>query len=182
MTKVFYITPRSTGISVTMGFLIALVCVTQVLPAPLVVRIFVLVIPVGILILFGFMLYSSRRTVFTISEEGLVVSRTMYGRHVPASALKADDAEILDLTQNTAYLYPMKTNGLGLPDYNLGWFLVADKEKVLMFVTDRRKTVHIPTRSGFSILLSTPNPEAFIQALQETIPRRGRIAEPSVPV
>ena len=169
MTKVFHIVPRSTGIIGTLAFLviIAVVVITSTKGAPIPVRVMPLVIMTGVMVLFGFFALSSRHTTFTLSEDGLVVSRTMYGRSIAASDLVVDEAKAIDLTHDTQYQGKWRTNGLGLPDYSLGWFALKNEEKALLFVTDKRKVVYIPTRSGFSVLLSTPTPDAFIKALQD---------------
>lgn len=172
MIKVFYIIPRSTGITVTLAvvIIISLIVVITSRGIPSTIgRIIPMVIFAGIFILFGYFLYSSRCTKFTLSENGLVVSCTMYGRSISASDLKPGEARILDLTRNNEYQVKWRTNGFGLPDYALGWFKLRNKEHALMFVTDKHKVVYIPTKSGFSILLSTPSPEAFLKTLQETI-------------
>ncbi len=169
MTKVFHIVPRSTCIIGTLGFLaiIAVVIITSTKGAPIPVIIISLVIMAGVMIPFGFFARSSLHTTFTLSEDGLVVSRTLYGRSIAATALVANEAKAIDLTRDTQYQGKLRTNGLGLPDYSLGWFKLKNNEKALLFVTDKQKVVYIPTRAGFSILLSTPSPDDFVQALKE---------------
>jgi len=180
MSHTFHIAPRSTGISVTLGFLVVLAVVIGVSMRDASGWVFVpfLFLMLGMFAVFSFFLYSSRCTTFALSEEGFVVNRTMYGRSVPVSDLKTEDARAVDLTQDTAYRGKWRTNGLGLPDYSLGWFILRNKEKALMFVTDQHNVVHIPTRAGFSILLSTPTPEAFLQALREISSTGDKTAEP----
>lgn len=172
MIKVFYIVPRSTGIAITLAVIIIIALIisitTRGVPSTI-GRIIPMVIFAGIIIVSGYSLYSSRRTMFTLSEQGLVVSGTMYGRSIPASDMITSKARVLDLTRDTEYRAKWRTNGVGLPDYALGWFKLRNKEHALLFVTDKRKVVYIPTRSGFSILLSTPSPEMFLKTLQETI-------------
>lgn len=170
MTKVFNIVPRSTGIAATMAVLIilALFIGFTTKGAPIMVRIMPMVIMAGVMIPFGFFLLSSRRTLFTLSKDGLVVSHTMYGRSIAASDLVINEAKVLDLTRDTEYQGKWRANGFGLPDYSLGWFSLRNKEKALLFVTDKQKVVYIPTKAGFSILLSTSSPDDFVHALQET--------------
>ena len=169
MAKVFHITPRSTGISVLIAFQVALALLFIGLVfygAPAVPMILALVVILGLLGMLGWFLSSSRRTIFTLSEDGLVVSRTLYGRRVPASTIRVEDVRVIDLTQEKEYRGKWRTNGLGLSDYSLGWFILRNKENALMFVTDRHNVVYIPTRSGFSVLLSTPSPEAFLSSTE----------------
>ena len=60
-----------------------------------------------------------------------------------------------------------RTNGIGLPGYSAGWFKLANGEKALLFVTDRGKVVYMPTTDGYSVLLSTVNPEEFLESLNK---------------
>jgi hypothetical protein len=171
MIKVFYIIPRSTGTAISLAVLIIIIFIIGIITrgASTIDRIIPMALFAGVIILHGYFLYSSRRTMFTLSEQGLVVSRTMYGRSIATSDLITSKARVLDLTRDTEYRAKWRTNGVGLPDFALGWFKLRNKEKALMFVTDKHKVVYIPTRSGFSVLLSTPSPEMFLKTLQETI-------------
>lgn len=171
MTKVFYIIPRSTGTAISLAVLIIIALIIGITTrgASTINRIIPMALFAGVIILHGYFLYSSRCTMFTLSEQGLVVSGTIYGRSIAASDLITSKARVLDLTRDTEYRAKWRTNGVGLPDFALGWFQLRNKDKALMFVTDKHKVVYIPTRSGFSVLLSTPSPEMFLKTLQETI-------------
>jgi hypothetical protein len=41
-------------------------------------------------------------------------------------------------------------------------------EKSLLFVTDRKRVVYVPTRDGYSVMMSVPQPEQFVATLQST--------------
>ncbi len=60
-----------------------------------------------------------------------------------------------------------RTNGISLLGLSEGWFKLANSERALMFVTDRDNVVYMPTREGCSVLLSTVNPEKFLESLAE---------------
>jgi hypothetical protein len=118
--------------------------------------------------LFAWLAYSSRHTRFEVSAEGLQISSTMYGRMIPASALVVDAARVLDLGRDRQYRPKWKTNGSGLPGYQAGWFKLHNGEKSLLFVTDRKRVVYVPTNDGYSVLMSVKQPEQFVAALQNT--------------
>lgn len=116
---------------------------------------------------FVWFLFSSRRTQFELSAQGLRIRRTLYGRHISASSLKAQEVRLLDLARDQDYRAVWRTNGLGLPDYQLGWFYLRNNTKALLFVTDRHKVVYLPTTEGFSLLMSVSEPDRFMDALHE---------------
>ena len=61
-----------------------------------------------------------------------------------------------------------RTNGVGLPGYSIGWFRLRNREKALVFLTDRKHAIYIPTTEGYVVLISPQNPDAFVKALRST--------------
>ena len=122
-----------------------------------------------VIAVFGLFLASSRRTRFELSSQGLSIRGTPYGRRMPVSSLKAEEIRLLDLVRDQDYRPRWRTNGLGLPDYKLGWFRLRNKTKALLFVTDWHQVVLLPTTEGFSLLMSVSEPERFIRTLQEIV-------------
>jgi hypothetical protein len=121
----------------------------------------------ALLFLFAYLAYSSRNVKFEVSAEGLRIKGDIYGRTIPARALVVDKAKILDLGKEKEYQLGWRTNGAGLPGYKSGWFRLKNGEKGLVFVTDTRRVVYLPTREGYSVLLSVARPSDFIQALRQ---------------
>src|SRR4051812_8979518 len=121
----------------------------------------------ALLFLFAYLAYSSRNVRFEISAEGLRIKGDIYGRTIPARALVADKAKLLDLSKEKEYQLGWRTNGAGLPGYKSGWFRLRNGEKGLVFVTDTSRVVYLPTREGYSVLLSVARPSDFIQALRQ---------------
>lgn len=63
--------------------------------------------------------------------------------------------------------------GTGLPGYQAGWFRLTNGERALLYLTDRRRAVYVPTTAGYSVLLSPAEPDAFVSALRAIAQRRG---------
>jgi hypothetical protein len=118
----------------------------------------------GTLVLFGYFAYSSLHTRYVLSERGLEIRGTLYGRLVPASAL-LPGARLVDLRTNRQLAPRLRTNGIGLPGYRAGWFRLGNGEKALVFVTDPRRVVYVPTREGYALLLSPEQPERLLALL-----------------
>ena len=111
-------------------------------------------------------LLGSRSARFEVSAEGLRLRGDWYGRFVPSNVLLADRARRVDLTAD-ANLRPIRrTMGTGLPGYQAGWFRLANGETSLLYLTDRRNAVYIPTTAGYSLLVSPNDPDAFLNAIR----------------
>lgn len=124
---------------------------------------------VGLTALFGYTAYASRSTRFTVSADGLRIQGDLYGRIIPLSELRTGETRALDLQREPQLRPRWRTNGVGLPGYLSGWFRLENREKALLFVTDRKKVVYIPTTQGYSVLLSVAEPERFLSALRATV-------------
>ena len=168
MKQVFRIVPGSTGIAFTEAGLVALAGVVAYLlgNGPWWALAPGAGIPLLLAGLFGYFLYSSRRTTFEVTPESLAVRGTMYGRNISLSLIQANEVKVLDLREKGDYSPQWRTNGLGLPDYSLGWFTLKNGEKALLFLTDRSRVAYIPTSERFSLILSAREPEQLVQAVR----------------
>jgi uncharacterized membrane protein len=124
------------------------------------------VILIAVIALFVFIGYSSRHVSFEVSDQGLRISRALYGRFIPREEIAVGGVKILNLTVDAEYKPKLRTNGIGLPGYAEGWFKLQNKEKALLFVTDRSSVVYIPTTKDYSVLLSVREAEEFAESLK----------------
>ncbi len=120
-----------------------------------------------ILALLGWTAFSFGRVRFEVSSEGLRIRGGVYGRMNPRADLAMDRAQPLDLTVDTDHRLSWRTNGLGLPGYAEGWFKLRNGEKALVFVSEKSRVAYIPTRKGYSVLLSVAEPEMLLSALRK---------------
>lgn len=120
-----------------------------------------------LLALFGYITYSSKNVEFELSEQGLRIRGDIYGRLIPAESLLAERAKPVDLRRETSHQPKRRTNGVGLPGYRSGWFRLRNGEKALLFVTDPSSVAYVPTRDGYSVLLSVRRPERFLESLRK---------------
>lgn len=146
MTKVFYLVPASSKSYWLVGLLLLLM--------------------LGITLLFAWIFFSLSRVSVELQSDSLKIRASAYGRTILKSDLQLDKARILDLYKSREFSAKWRTNGIGLPGYREGWFKLQNKEKALMFVTNTRQVVYIPTRKNFVLMLSLKNPQAFLESLQ----------------
>ncbi|MDH3199038.1 MAG: PH domain-containing protein [Candidatus Krumholzibacteria bacterium] len=133
---------------------------------PLWVALAVGVFTLAIAGLMFYLAFSSRNVRFEVTSEALAIHGDMFGRTIPLSALDIDQAQRLDLRREPQYRARWRTFGTGLPGYSAGWFKLRNGEKALLFVTDSRRIVRIPTNQGYWLMVSPEQPEGFIESLR----------------
>lgn len=126
----------------------------------------VVLIMLGALLVLTISIRGGRASRFEVTEEGLRLRGDLYGRMIPRSQLRVEEARPVDLTREPGLRPSWRTLGTGLPGYQGGWFRLRNGEKALLYLTDRTKAVYVPTTSGYSVLLSPRDPDAFLEALR----------------
>jgi Bacterial PH domain len=122
------------------------------------------------IVFFGYLAYSTQYVRFEVSPAGVKISGDLYGRSIPARDLVTGEAREVDLDAAKPLQLVARTNGSGLPGYKSGWFALRNGGKALVFVTDPKRVVYVPTRDGYSLLLSVADPQRFVEALKQAIP------------
>lgn len=98
-----------------------------------------------------------------VSGAVLVVRGDLLGPSLPLDRIDATAARVVDpQAQIAATVF-----GGGLAGYRSGWFRLTDGSRVQAFVRDGQPAVLLPTLQGYSLLLSVPDPDAFIAKLRK---------------
>jgi hypothetical protein len=127
---------------------------------------------VGIAMVFLFVTARGATTSrFEISHAGLRLRGDLYGRTIPASALRGGATRIVDLATTHDLQPRWRTMGTAFPSYRAGWFRLRNGEKALLYLTDSRRAVYVPTTRGYSLLLSPQQPERFVERLRAVAPQ-----------
>lgn len=112
----------------------------------------------------------SRASTFELSDAGLRLRGDLYGRMIPADSLRGGAARIVDLASSPDLQPRWRTIGTAFPGYRAGWFRLRNGEKALVYLTETSRTVYVPTRKGYSVLLSPRQPERFLDRLRAVAP------------
>ena len=123
------------------------------------------IVIIPLILIMGVVVYSAINTRFEVNLEGLHIKGAIYGRFISKESIMIENTRILNLNSESQLKPVRRTNGIGLPGYSEGWFKLANGERALLFVSDRVNVVYIPTREGYSVLLSTVNHEEFLESL-----------------
>ncbi len=108
----------------------------------------------------------SRSSSFEVSAEGLRLRGDVWGRLIPASALRGADARVVNLTEATELRPSLRVGGTAVPGYQSGWYRLKNGEKALLYVTNKERAVYVPTTKGYSLLLSPQDPERFVSRVK----------------
>lgn len=127
----------------------------------------IIVILLGVLLMLGWAAWSTRHSRAEVSPAGLKLVGDLWGRTIPLDSLALDDARIVDLRGEPDLVPRRRTAGTAVGGYSAGWFRLRNGEKSLLYLTDRRRVVYIPTRNGYSLLLSQSDPRRFLEALHD---------------
>ncbi|MDJ0676315.1 MAG: PH domain-containing protein [Calothrix sp. MO_167.B42] len=142
--------------------------VFKIIPAPAkalwLLGLFALIMA-AVICLMGYVAYSSRHIQFELSNTELRIKGGLYGRSIPVKSLIVDRSQKIDINRDSVYHPTRRTNGTGLPGYRSGWFKLRNGEKALLFVTQSRDVVYLPTTDGYSLLMSVQEPDRFLRSL-----------------
>jgi len=112
----------------------------------------------------------ARSSQFEVTPAGLRIIGDLYGRTIAAADIRGGASRVVDLGSERALAPAARTMGTALPGYRAGWFRLRNGEKALLYVTDTHRVVYVPTRLGYSVLLSVTDPDAFVAALRGVAP------------
>lgn len=124
-----------------------------------------------LMLLFAWIAWSSRHATFTVSPTGLRLVGDLWGRRIPAVELEVERARPVDLEREAPLRPVSRRMGTGLPGFAAGWFRLANGQKALIYLTDRRRVAYVPTTEGYVVLLSVADPEGFVRVLRDTVRR-----------
>ena len=116
-----------------------------------------------------------RRHRLTLDASGLDLATTFYRQTLPLGELCIDRARVVDLAERTGLKPLLKTNGVGLPGFQSGWFRLRDRSKAFVAIAGGKRVLWLPTTRGFVLLLQPHQPQALLGTLRElaaSSPRR----------
>lgn len=167
----FSIVNPNTAAAATLGTIIVLLVALGVYlirfstPAPETTSIIGLVVTVAVAGLLGYFLYGSFNSTVTVGLGSLDLKAPIYGRSISRDSIDAARARIINMHAAGEVRFRVRTNGLAVPGYQVGWFRLSDKTRALAAVTDRSRVARVPLKDGSALLVSVANPDEFIQAL-----------------
>ena len=105
-------------------------------------------------------------TKFALTDQGLKITGS-YGRFISKEAFVKEGVRAVDLTRETQYLPVGRENGVNYPGYFGGWWRLKNREKGLLFLTDKSSVVYLPTTRNYSVLISLNDPQLFLDRMND---------------
>lgn len=116
--------------------------------------------------------HGARSSRFEVTAGGLRIVGDLYGRRIAAADIRGGAARIVDLDVERELAPAARTMGTALPGYRAGWFRLRNGEKALLYLTDTHRVAYVPTRLGYSLLLSVDHPGEMLASLRAVAPGR----------
>ncbi len=158
-----------TALNIVLAVLVALT--VDVAAHPLVMW-FAILSTVAIAGLFAWFAMAQRHSSVTIGEHEVVVRVPLYGRSIPLSRLDAASVSKVSLPADAKFRLTWRTNGLGVPGYQLGWFKTQGAGSMLAALSSDN-AVTWQTADAYGVLLSVADGDGFVAALKGACARVG---------
>ena len=124
-----------------------------------------------LLVAAGHVFWAKRSMRVELTSQALAVRGDLFGPTLPLAKLDPDGARAVDPETDPQARIAGRIWGGGFAGYRSGWFRLADGSKAQVFLRDGEGTVLVPTRQGYSLLLSMPDPDAFLRTLKQRFSR-----------
>lgn len=115
----------------------------------------------------GHVLWASRHMSVEVTRAALVVHGDLLGPTLPLVSLRAADARVVDPRSDPASAVVRAVFGGGFAGYRSGWFRLADGTKALVFLREGERALRVPTRGGYSVMVSSRDPERLLDTLRQ---------------
>lgn len=166
----FLITPIGTPAKVVLAGLacatLALATAALLLPAPPWLRLALAVGLFALTGLFAYFLVGGSRSRVLIGNDAVRLHIPVYGRSVPRALIDSAAARVITFSSSPQLKPRLRTNGMSIPGYHLGWFRLANGSRALAALTAMDGEVAcLPLVDGTAVLLSVRDPEGLVAQL-----------------
>ncbi len=116
------------------------------------------------MIVAGWTVHEQASATIEVGQGRVQIHAGFYSQDLQISDFRLRDAELVDLRESRHLQPTSRTNGTGAPGLRAGWFVLRNRERAFLLVTDPGAVVYVPGRA-FSVLASLQDPEGFLEAL-----------------
>jgi hypothetical protein len=110
-------------------------------------------------------IYLSKKPSVDISNGFLTIKSLFYGKRISIEKINVNGIKQLNLNNDRDYNIKFRTNGIGMPNYYVGWMRLNNGNKALVYLTDKTNVVLIPT-NDYDVLISTDDFTGITAALR----------------
>jgi hypothetical protein len=116
---------------------------------------------------FGLIFFTKKPSV-NIDNGLLTIKSLFFGKTISVGDINVNGVKHLNLKEDKDYNIRIRTFGIGLPNYYVGWMRLNNGNKALVYLKDRQNVVLIPTNK-YDILVSSDDFVGIKEALNKTI-------------
>jgi heme exporter protein D len=109
--------------------------------------------------------YSIQRRKVVLENGVLRVAAGPHTAKVPVASIDLDAARVVDLDEHKEFRPGLRSFGVGTPGLKAGHFKTFGGQRSFVLLTDRRRVLLLPERSGRHLLLSVEKPHVLLDAL-----------------
>lgn len=144
----------------------ALAIAALLLPTPPWLR---LALAAGLFALTGLLAYfliAGSRAVVVVGGDAVRLRIPVYGRSIPWASINRAATRVITFGSSPQLKPRVRTNGMSVPGYHVGWFRLANGSRALAALTAMdRDVVYVSLVDGTAVLLSVRDPKAFMARL-----------------
>lgn len=123
-----------------------------------------LIVPAILLVVLVFVFWP-RALQVEVTPSELKVTGSIYGRTLSRADLELDRVRAVNLGHERALSPVLRSNGIALANYRVGWFRLRNGQRALCFLTRVDSVIYLPTKKDFVLLFSTSEPNQLLAAL-----------------
>ena len=120
------------------------------------------------------MAWFMHRQSLVLSPAALEVRSSFYRCRMPLADMKLDQARVVDLDEHTELRTTIKTNGFSIPGFHSGWFLLRNRRRTFLALSDGRRKLWLPGSGRHDLLIEPVDPAALLARLRELAAPSGR--------
>jgi Bacterial PH domain len=114
--------------------------------------------------LFAWFAFEQRRSTIVVTDRNVILKVPIYGRTMELGRLIPDSLRKVTMKDPERYRLTLRTNGLGVPGYQLGWFRTKGAGRVLAAISGNDLVVW-QTRDDYGVIVSPQDCDGLIAAL-----------------
>jgi len=101
----------------------------------------------------------------SIKDNEIKINSLLYGRKIPIEDIMVNEIRTINLNENNEYKISIRTNGISLPNFLLGWMKLKNGNKALVYLTNKNNVLLIPTKD-YVIMFSMDKGNEFIEKIK----------------
>lgn len=125
---------------------------------------------IAILGLLSWVFYKAQHARVVVTPTAIALDVPLYGVTLSRDRLLLSEAKLINWDDNAAPKLSYRSNGVGLPGYQLGWFRLAESlsgtDKALLSVASAKQVLVLPTKDDYVLILSVTEGQSLLDALQ----------------